>query len=139
MLGIVDIDSAAPQGLLEKLLPNTLNATESILGGDLLGGAVGKALLDAAPMIGEIAFEYGFGSILGGECPNRTPLYTVYVLLDLGQIDNMGIDFLNDRHMDVSWQWGDSRANPADAARGPQVYDNHLYYSYVFPVLPRIL
>ena len=33
--------------------------------------------------------------------------------------------------MDVSWQWGDSRANPADAAIGSQIYDNHLYYSYV--------
>lgn len=32
--------------------------------------------------------------------------------------------------MDVSWQWGDSRGNPADAAIGPMSYDNHLYYSF---------
>ena len=33
--------------------------------------------------------------------------------------------------MDINWQWGDSRANPADAAMGPQLYDNHLYYASV--------
>jgi glucan endo-1,6-beta-glucosidase len=34
--------------------------------------------------------------------------------------------------MDVNWQANTSqRANPADAAIGPQAYDNHLYYSYV--------
>ena len=77
MLGIDTVDSTAPQGLLEKLLPNTLNVTESILGGNLYGGAVGKVLSDAAPMIAEIAFSYGFDSILGGDCPNRTPLHTV--------------------------------------------------------------
>jgi hypothetical protein len=32
--------------------------------------------------------------------------------------------------MDVNWQHGDSVANPADAALGPQAYDNHLYYSF---------
>ena len=32
--------------------------------------------------------------------------------------------------MDMNWQYNNP-ANPADAAMGPQVYDNHLYYSYV--------
>ena len=32
--------------------------------------------------------------------------------------------------MDVNWQYGDDRANPADAAKGPMGYDNHLYYSF---------
>jgi len=31
--------------------------------------------------------------------------------------------------MDVSWQYNNP-ANPADAAIGPQGYDNHLYYSF---------
>ncbi|KAJ6485729.1 glycoside hydrolase [Mycena sanguinolenta] len=31
--------------------------------------------------------------------------------------------------MDVNWQWN-SPANPADAAIGPQGYDNHLYYVF---------
>jgi len=32
--------------------------------------------------------------------------------------------------MDVSWQHNDP-PNPAEAANGPQAYDDHLYYSYV--------
>lgn len=31
--------------------------------------------------------------------------------------------------MDVNWQYNDP-PNPADAAVGPQGYDNHLYYNY---------
>lgn len=31
--------------------------------------------------------------------------------------------------MDINWQY-DNPPNPADAAIGPQGYDNHLYYSY---------
>jgi len=33
--------------------------------------------------------------------------------------------------MDVTWQWNNEGMNPADAAIGPQIYDNHLYYKYV--------
>ena len=32
--------------------------------------------------------------------------------------------------MDINWQFNNP-ANPADAAVGPQGYDNHLYYRYV--------
>lgn len=32
--------------------------------------------------------------------------------------------------MDINWQHHNP-ANPADAARGPQAYDDHLYYAYV--------
>jgi hypothetical protein len=32
--------------------------------------------------------------------------------------------------MDINWQYNNP-ANPADAAIGPQIYDNHLYYSWV--------
>lgn len=30
--------------------------------------------------------------------------------------------------MDINWQYN-SPPNPAEAAIGPQAYDNHLYYS----------
>jgi hypothetical protein len=33
--------------------------------------------------------------------------------------------------MDVNWQYNNP-ANPAAAANGPQLYDNHLYYKYAF-------
>nr|GAT47118.1 glycoside hydrolase [Mycena chlorophos] len=32
--------------------------------------------------------------------------------------------------MDVNWQYGANVSNPAAAAIGPQVYDNHLYYVF---------
>ena len=38
--------------------------------------------------------------------------------------------------MDMNWQWG-NRSNPADAADGPQTYDNHLYYSFGVSLLGR--
>ncbi|KXN91097.1 Glucan endo-1,6-beta-glucosidase B [Leucoagaricus sp. SymC.cos] len=36
---------------------------------------------------------------------------------------------LTTNFMDVNWQYN-NRSNPADAAIGPQIYDNHLYYSF---------
>jgi hypothetical protein len=32
--------------------------------------------------------------------------------------------------MDMIWQSGSDRSNPADAKNGPQTYDDHLYYSF---------
>lgn len=37
--------------------------------------------------------------------------------------------------MDVNWQYNNP-ANPADAAIGPQGYDNHLYYRYEYSIQP---
>ncbi|KAF7290704.1 Glycoside hydrolase [Mycena indigotica] len=60
-------------------------------------------------------------------------LESVPILLGMGYL---GL-FVNGRKeplitnfMDVSWQWGSSVSNPADAAIGPQIYDNHLYYVF---------
>ncbi|KAF8238160.1 glycoside hydrolase family 5 protein [Tricholoma matsutake] len=36
---------------------------------------------------------------------------------------------LTSSFMDINWQYNNP-ANPADAAIGPQIYDNHLYYSF---------
>jgi hypothetical protein len=38
-------------------------------------------------------------------------------------------DLLYTNFMDINWQYGNP-SNPADAAIGPQIYDNHLYYSF---------
>lgn len=38
--------------------------------------------------------------------------------------------------MDMNWQWNNP-ANPADAAIGPGLYDNHLYYGYVLATWKR--
>ena len=77
LLGIQQLDSTAPQGLLENLLGNTLNATQSLLGGQSYGGTVGEVLADAAPILEQMAAEYGFSSILTAGLPSRTPLVTV--------------------------------------------------------------
>lgn len=34
------------------------------------------------------------------------------------------------RFMDQGWQYTGSPANPAAAAIGPQLYDNHLYFNF---------
>ncbi|OCB87636.1 glycoside hydrolase family 5 protein [Sanghuangporus baumii] len=109
LLDVENLDSTAPEGLLESLLGNTLNVTQSLLGGQSYGGTLGKVLTDAAPIFVQVASELGIGSILTGGLPSRTPLVTMF--------------------MDINWQFNDP-SNPADAARGPQVYDNHLYYSF---------
>ncbi|KAI0794399.1 glycoside hydrolase superfamily [Fomes fomentarius] len=67
-------------------------------------------------------------------------LTAIPIIVDLSHKLNFKLDFraatekqkqpLVANFMDVSWQWGDSRGNPADAAIGPMAYDNHLYYSF---------
>lgn len=32
--------------------------------------------------------------------------------------------------MNQGWQWTGNPANPTDFARGPQVYDQHLYFKW---------
>jgi len=73
-----------------------------------------KVLEEAVPIILQIALDLdinlafeqdGFGSFSS----TRRPLVTNF--------------------MDISWQYNNP-SNPADAAKGPQVYDNHLYYSF---------
>ncbi|TFK61708.1 glycoside hydrolase family 5 protein [Pluteus cervinus] len=75
---------------------------------DIFNEEVCSAVDDAIPIFFRIALELGLP--LGLINPDqRTPLTTNF--------------------MDINWQWG-SPSNPADAAIGPQNYDNHLYYSF---------
>ncbi|TFK69117.1 glycoside hydrolase family 5 protein [Pluteus cervinus] len=74
---------------------------------DIFNQEVRSVLYDTIPILFRIALKSGLPFWVN---PNqRTPLTTNF--------------------MDVNWQWG-SPSNPADAAIGPQNYDNHLYYSY---------
>ncbi|KAK7686302.1 hypothetical protein QCA50_010526 [Cerrena zonata] len=74
---------------------------------------VKSVLLDTIPVLLEMGIELSLGSIfkfnLASARSNREPLVTNF--------------------MDVNWQHN-SPPNPADAAIGPQGYDNHLYYSF---------
>lgn len=74
------------------------------------GGEICKVILEALPILVEVSLQLGgfdLGSVFG--LFGQPPLMTNF--------------------MDVSWQFGDA-ANPADAAIGPQGYDNHLYYVF---------
>ncbi|KAI0026642.1 glycoside hydrolase family 5 protein [Vararia minispora EC-137] len=70
------------------------------------------AVAEALPIVLEIAKELGMGHIgTWGKFKGKGgPLETTF--------------------MDVTWQYTGPAANPADAAIGPQIYDNHLYYSF---------
>lgn len=109
LLGIESPNNISSGGI-GALVSNALNVTSSLLGGSSYGGAVGQALVDAAPMLAEVAAEIGIGNLLnGGGHASRTLLMTAF--------------------MDINWQFN-SPPNPADAIDGPQFYDNHLYYSF---------
>ncbi|KAI6118424.1 glycoside hydrolase family 5 protein [Pisolithus sp. B1] len=77
----------------------------------LFDADVVDALLDAIPILSGIGLQYGLTDTLTSEPFNsgRSPLVTNF--------------------MDVNWQY-DNPPNPANAAIGPQGYDNHLYYSF---------
>ncbi|KAF9261242.1 glycoside hydrolase family 5 protein [Marasmius fiardii PR-910] len=70
-----------------------------------------QAMADAVPIIMEIARDVIMdGSVLGpGGASQRQPLVTNF--------------------MDVNWQ-NNNPPNPADAAKGPIGFDNHLYYVF---------
>ncbi|KAH9851872.1 glycoside hydrolase family 5 protein [Lenzites betulinus] len=90
-----------------------LSATAST--SNLFNQEVTSALIDAIPILVELGFELSLGSIFNFNMATsalrntRQPLEATF--------------------MDVNWQFN-SPANPADAKIGPQVYDNHLYYSF---------
>ncbi|KAG1771497.1 glycoside hydrolase family 5 protein [Suillus occidentalis] len=50
--------------------------------------------------------------------------YSLQTIFEASSFKQSGTPLL----MDVNWQYNNP-ANPADAASGPQTYDNHLYYS----------
>ncbi|KAK0489258.1 glycoside hydrolase superfamily [Armillaria novae-zelandiae] len=77
---------------------------------------VQSALKDAMPIITDIGMELGWSDMkrMFASLYNREPLYTSF--------------------MDINWQ-NSNPANPSAAQSGPQVYDNHLYYSFGMGVL----
>lgn len=82
---------------------------------EIFTGEVVKALEDAIPILIEVGFELAIPAFTDFDftsAPARTkgePLVTNF--------------------MDVNWQYNNP-PNPANAAIGPQGYDNHLYYSF---------
>ncbi|KAG1771068.1 glycoside hydrolase family 5 protein [Suillus placidus] len=84
-----------------------LNETSSAT---IFSAEVQAALSEAVPIIVRIGAAYGLQTIFEASPfkQSRTPLVANF--------------------MDVNWQYNNP-SNPADAAIGPQAYDDHLYYS----------
>ncbi|KAG1896181.1 glycoside hydrolase family 5 protein [Suillus fuscotomentosus] len=72
---------------------------------------VQTALLEAVPILLEIGIAFGLQTIFEASAFHQSRPSLVA------------------NFMDVNWQY-DNPSNPADAAIGPQAYDNHLYYSF---------
>ncbi|KAF9454435.1 glycoside hydrolase family 5 protein [Macrolepiota fuliginosa MF-IS2] len=96
-------------------LPFSTNITVSfntVCGQSIFDSEVASVLMDSIPIILKIATEFDLLPILGfSRKPgsHAEPLFTNF--------------------MDINWQHNNP-SNPADAAIGPQIYDNHLYYSF---------
>jgi len=92
--------------------PSALTNAASL--SDIFNAEVRQVLTDAAPILASVAKQLLINTIfgkrgLGQSWGSRQPLITTF--------------------MDINWQHNNP-ANPADAAIGPQAYDNHLYYSF---------
>lgn len=112
-LGIPPVSGEVPPILASQVnVSSALSAAATLQ--NIFNPEVCKVLKDAAPIFAQVAqqlilntrFELGgLRSIL----QQRTALVTNF--------------------MDIGWQYNNP-SNPADAAIGPQIYDNHLYYSF---------
>ncbi|KAI0692451.1 glycoside hydrolase family 5 protein [Cytidiella melzeri] len=115
LLGIPIPGETLPFKLSTANFTFALNVAASSSGNDIFTDEVKSVLKDAAPILAEVALELAIPTIFNFQLSSapvhsqRTPLVTSF--------------------MDVNWQY-DSPPNPADAAIGPQGYDNHLYYSF---------
>lgn len=94
---------------------------------------VKSVLEQSVPILLSVGHDLGilsifdFGQEKAPKLNSREALVTKYVVpFDLLCI--RGLIFAS--FMDINWQHNNP-ANPADAAIGPQAYDNHLYYRYV--------
>ncbi|KAJ8588372.1 glycoside hydrolase family 5 protein [Rhizopogon salebrosus TDB-379] len=95
-------------------LSNNFTATLSAASlNTIFTGEVQSALADAVPILAEIGVQYGLQTVLEASPFKKPPSCAPLVA----------------NFMDVNWQYNNP-SNPADAANGPQAYDNHLYYNF---------
>ncbi|KAI0029966.1 glycoside hydrolase family 5 protein [Vararia minispora EC-137] len=124
-VGTATLASSSSAGLLESL--------RSLGGLTLFSASLGQAnaLVDFA---GEA--ELMFSSSASQAVMNALPIL-MNVERQLGISNMMQVPrhcnraglMVHNSFMDINWQ-NNNPPNPADAAIGPQVYDNHLYYSF---------
>ncbi|KAF9819351.1 hypothetical protein IEO21_02239 [Rhodonia placenta] len=100
---IMDADQTPGYGTFQKEFVDTVRAVELTLG---------------IPVPG----------LLASGLPSRNTLVTTCAIPSFRRCLRLTVLYLV-RFMDINWQY-DNPSNPADAAIGPQGYDNHLYYSF---------
>jgi glucan endo-1,6-beta-glucosidase len=112
-----------PSGLV-----NATAAFTAVAASNLFTEQVRDVLMDAAPMIARIGSKLVIPALFDIKLgTNRDPLVTKFVFMYL--IPSCMVIDLIFSFMDVTWQYNNP-SNPADAAIGPQAYDNHLYFSF---------
>ncbi|KAJ7725264.1 glycoside hydrolase [Mycena olivaceomarginata] len=115
---IMDASQTPGYGDFQKNFVKVVRATEFLLGSQPLLTAIFTAML---PNVDGSLFTDEVRSVLKDAFP---------ILLRLGVVGlSKKKTQLATNFMDVNWQWN-SPSNPADAAIGPQGYDNHFYYVF---------
>lgn len=122
---VLGVDSSLTLDINLDLSLNFTSALTSICDSPDLEDGVASALLDSVPVLNRMVHDYGdLSYFLGWHRPNRDALTTTFVIV-VSSLTFLTMPF---RFMDVNWQYNNP-PNPADAKIGPQIYDNHLYYS----------
>ncbi|KAH6915731.1 glycoside hydrolase family 5 protein [Coprinopsis sp. MPI-PUGE-AT-0042] len=109
----MDLKVSLPTNLLTGIdLGASLTAMSAMP--TLFNSEVRRALLEMVPVFLRVSLQLAINTDFNKQdlralLRKRSPLYT--------------------NQMDVTWQYNNP-SNPADAAIGPQSYDNHLYYSF---------
>ncbi|KAI0734016.1 family 5 hypothetical beta glucosidase from glycoside dehydrogenase [Fomitopsis betulina] len=136
---IMNADETPGYGTFQKNFVETIRAVELLLGIPVTGMSLSTEVttnnftqaLDDAANLTDI-FDSNVRAALAAAAPILVDLaveLSVPALLDVNLGGNVDKASLLTTFMDVNWQYNDP-PNPADAAIGPQGYDNHLYYSY---------
>lgn len=96
---------------------------------------VQQAVFQAIPILLQIAIELKIDAILNpaafwaGSATRAKSALLISKCASFN-LQCFELDVYRNSFMDINWQYNNP-ANPADAAIGPQIYDNHLYYSWV--------
>ncbi|KAF8637489.1 hypothetical protein AX17_002793 [Amanita inopinata Kibby_2008] len=100
-------------GLHNSPPPSSSNVTEAItyaINQQIYDAEVRSVLQDSITVINEMASRFALTNYLSS-------------------ISGASKELLTANFMDINWQYNNP-SNPAAAAIGPQIYDNHLYYSF---------
>ncbi|KZT69273.1 glycoside hydrolase family 5 protein [Daedalea quercina L-15889] len=136
---IMDADETPNYGTFQKNFVDTVRAVELILGIPVQGLSLDTQITTSnfTEALGQVAnastvFNADVRAALAAAAPILAELaaqLSVPALLDVDLGSGVDRTSLVTTFMDINWQYDDP-PNPADAAIGPQGYDNHLYYNY---------